>query len=811
LTAVHARWAAALAVALPLQSSAVWAQPASSEFAVPKYVSLVDEAETDEGRDEEVDLANVVLTAARTVTTVQEAPAIITVIPDEEIHDLGFERLLDVVDLVPGWFSSGVFHSQLEMPIPRGTTQGMLYIRDGLSLFDPGVNVPQTWRIAPLETVKRVEMVTGPGGVLWGANSFLGIMSVTTKDAEDVDGVEVGVLGRDGNGDRGAFRSYIMVGIPKILSKKIKLFLHGSFETYQGPRMQLPQLYLTSVIPTPRGPSTYGPLATSDQSRSYLVNFDGKLTLGDVKLTWQVPWMKRYLPIDGFTGHILQEDLPEDSARDPDTGDLLCPDEPPFNDPTDNCFDKGREARIHSYYWYDRYVMGEYKRRLADGKFALSLKGYGVQFVREITPATGYTPHNILEGGANVFLSVGSYRGGSSLDLETRLADSLRFLFGGEAFYEWLPDATTGSRQGPGSEATWTGDNSRLPFYCPVRPNGMGGIEEIPNCPTTSVFESDRTNLAAYGDLQWKPIDDLSFDGGARVQVAPDSLGNLGYDPEILLGASTVWNFAPDWHLKLNYAEGFRAPVFNNTNANGGATNIVGNPEMEVERSNAVQAEVNARLFRGRGALRELVVRGDYSYTVLSDLIQVIQVHYENTGQRGIHSAEFAAKAYLSGGHRLDLSYTWLQVSDDRVGHFRALPEHWFHIASVLDIVEGRFAFWNRLRVTGSTEDPNQLVEFRDLAYDELGRPYNSVTGAMGPVSMESHDAVFDHLPASGRLATGFILWPMKNLEVQAAVNNAFNERAYHPDVNYALAPQLERLYAANYDYWLTLSAAYRY
>ena len=31
---------------------------------------------------------------------------------------------------------------------------------------------------------KRLEVVTGPGGVLWGANSFLGIVNVITKDAE---------------------------------------------------------------------------------------------------------------------------------------------------------------------------------------------------------------------------------------------------------------------------------------------------------------------------------------------------------------------------------------------------------------------------------------------------------------------------------------------------------------------------------------------------------------------------------------------------------------------------------------------------
>jgi 2-polyprenyl-6-methoxyphenol hydroxylase-like FAD-dependent oxidoreductase len=69
------------------------------------------------------------------------------------------------------------------------------------------------------------------------------------------------------------------------------------------------------------------------------------------------------------------------------------------------------------------------------------------------------------------------------------------------------------------------------------------------------------------------------------------------------------------------------------------------------------------------------------------------------------------------------------------------------------------------LRVIGSLEDPNQIVEYRDMAYDELGRPYNVVTGAMGPFSAESHAAVLDHLPASRRLSAGFLYWPWPEVE----------------------------------------------
>jgi len=51
-----------------------------------------------------------------------------------------------------------------------------------------------------------------------------------------------------------------------------------------------------------------------------------------------------------------------------------------------------------------------------------------------------------------------------------------------------------------------------------------------------------------------------------------------------------VWNFIPNWHLKLNYTQGFRPPVFNNTVSNGEDLQINGNPKLNVETSDAVQA-----------------------------------------------------------------------------------------------------------------------------------------------------------------------------------------------------------------------------
>ena len=96
-----------------------------SDFEVPTYVAV--EATTADESDEQIELANIVQTAARAITTVQEAPAIVTVIPDEEIHDRGFQRALDIFDGVPGWMGVSVFHGQFDFALARFPAIAMYY------------------------------------------------------------------------------------------------------------------------------------------------------------------------------------------------------------------------------------------------------------------------------------------------------------------------------------------------------------------------------------------------------------------------------------------------------------------------------------------------------------------------------------------------------------------------------------------------------------------------------------------------------------------------------------------------------------
>ena len=66
--------------------------------------------------------------------------------------------------------------------------------------INPAVTISLAIAGKTLETIKSIEVVTGPGGVLWGANSFLGIVNLISKDADDINGLEAGIGYGDGDG-----------------------------------------------------------------------------------------------------------------------------------------------------------------------------------------------------------------------------------------------------------------------------------------------------------------------------------------------------------------------------------------------------------------------------------------------------------------------------------------------------------------------------------------------------------------------------------------------------------------------------------
>jgi|GEM_PF-725816 len=801
------RWAVTLAAFVfavslwPLGAAAQDNSPAKEsddfdfehEIEVPVVVE-VTAGPASELDNEDIELSNVVLSAAKGVTTVQEAPTIVTVITADDFNERGYENLEDIIDIVPGFLRLDAVNSQFPYSLARGITQGTLYLHNGLSLFEPTTNVPTMSRVMPTEIIERVETITGPGGVLWGANSFQGLVNIITKDAGDVEGgLEAGFRVGDGNGDRSVFRGYAMSGITGLFDMDIDVFTHFSVENYKGPRLQMAPHLLSSPSPAPNAPSVFGPFASSDQPRSTLFNIDGKIQIGDVTISYLYPFGERYVPL-GFAGGVVREDLPEDSQLDAE-GNALCSPVParlpnglpnPEAIADDVCSDRARVNRASQLNLFDRYISAEYRTRFADNRAGAKIRAYGIQFVRDFRQLPLWSPSRTLDGGLSIGLNLNNFRYGVTFDGDFEIGATGRVLYGAEIDRSVAPDDAGDSIQGAGRPGSIFApiDLDRINPPCPLIPSSdqPGTAVFVPDCPLIGIFEADRTTLGAFINPQWKPLKRLTLDAGVRVQAAPNALSNanLGFDTQLLFSGAAVLNVVDEWFLKVNYAEGFRPPVFNNTNSNGTGIQIDGDPDLEVESSQAIQTEINARLYKGKNQIREVSFRANYSYTLLENLIQIASGRYFNEAPRNIHSAEFLGKLYAVGGHRVELSYTWLRSESEQRGRIFALPEHWFNIAGVFNVFDERLLATSTLRVRGAQEDPNKLFEYRDLM-DPLAEGINP-----------AFDVVVDRLPPAANLSAGLLFRATEDITVTANAFNIFNARFYQPDVFTDLEPRFE-------------------
>ncbi|MDB4953071.1 MAG: TonB-dependent receptor [Myxococcales bacterium] len=776
------------------------AQPTAGQVTDVEVPSVVIEQGNESAgaaQDEALDLANIVQSAAKGVTTVQEAPAIVTVVTSDEIRDRQFQNLLDLTDTAPGWSRVGLAHSTFDLPLVRGQVQAVQFLHDGLSLFDPFVNIPVTNRAMPMELIKRVEMITGPGGVLWGSNSLLGILNVITKDAEDVEGIEAGGGFGNGTGDRLMARAYVMAGKSDLLGGKLKVFAHGSFETYQGAQLDMPLLVFHDPLPQPNSANTYGPLTTTQEAQSMIVNLNAKVTYDKLQIRVSYPMGEMYKPM-GLSGEPVRNGN-TDPRWPQDCTSGTCKDivfDTSAIDPT-SASKKNRSDT------FDRYAVAEYRQG------GVTARAYMIEFVRGFAPLQVLAPSQLIQGGLSFGANLTSYRYGGALDGDFELGHKARVLYGAEGFREWMNVDTTTSRQGAGAQSNFGApdDLTRLPILCPrIWDPAKMAIVPVAGCPLTFAFDAKRTVLGAYVSPQYRPNKQLIFDAGVRAQVAPEALGTLSYPLRLTAAGTVVWSFIPNWHVKLNYAQGFRPPVFNNTSSNGEGVELTGNPNLKVETSDAAQGEINARIFKGERRIRELTFRVDGSYTRLSNLIQITGGGYQNSGDRALMSGEFLGKLYIQGGHRIELGYTWLRVDTSDKGRIRSLPEHWFNLATVFNLVTNRLTATTNLKISGATEDPNRLVEYRGLTYDATGQPVPA-TG----VNVAATDLVLDRLPPIAELSLGLTWLPTSKLAVRAAVYDLLAGHFYHPDVFFDYEPHLEYLPNPMEGFRAYVSALYQY
>jgi len=145
------------------------------------------------------DLINFEVTSvSKKAESLNNASAAIYVITGDDIRRSGVRSIPEALRMAPGitvaqltgntWsISSRGFNNEF--------ADSLLVLMDGRSMYTPlfgGVY----WDVQDtlLEDIDRIEVIRGPGGTLWGANAFSGVINIVTKSADKTQGgyVQVG-------------------------------------------------------------------------------------------------------------------------------------------------------------------------------------------------------------------------------------------------------------------------------------------------------------------------------------------------------------------------------------------------------------------------------------------------------------------------------------------------------------------------------------------------------------------------------------------------------------------------------------------
>lgn len=124
-----------------------------------------------------------------------EAASAIQVITGEDIRRSGAVNLVDALRLAPN-LNVQQINSYARAVSARGFNalfaNKLLVLIDGRFIYTP-LYAGVLWdaQNVLLEDLDRVEVISGPGGTLWGANAVNGVINVVTKSARETQGLYV--------------------------------------------------------------------------------------------------------------------------------------------------------------------------------------------------------------------------------------------------------------------------------------------------------------------------------------------------------------------------------------------------------------------------------------------------------------------------------------------------------------------------------------------------------------------------------------------------------------------------------------------
>lgn len=198
------------------------------------------------------ELANLEITSvSRRPERLSDAPASVFVITGDDIRRSGATNLPEALRLAPNLEVARVDSRQYAISArgfnqPNLIANKLLVLIDGRTVYTPLFSgVFWDAQDTLLEDVDRIEVISGPGATLWGANAVNGVINVITRRAAETQGtllvagagnLERGAAARQGGklGADGAFRVYGKISDRDQTSRADGTSAHDSWDSGQA-------------------------------------------------------------------------------------------------------------------------------------------------------------------------------------------------------------------------------------------------------------------------------------------------------------------------------------------------------------------------------------------------------------------------------------------------------------------------------------------------------------------------------------------------------------------------------------------------
>jgi outer membrane receptor for ferrienterochelin and colicins len=466
-------------------------------------------ARADDGPDLDALLSEkVVTTASKTAETSTNAPATASLMTAEDIQRYGIHTVDEAIAFLSlgGFSSDNLYNPEIGargVLIPGDQGAHMLVLVDGHAVNEPlhgAANLGRGLGI-PIELVDHIELILGPGSVLYGSNAMLGVINIVTKRGRSHSGVHVVAETEIGK----SYRAGASFGATtKVLNAPFQIVSGFDFYKQDGPTFDFgPQGVIDDLFSMqPMRFSRTGPPTGIWGGKATKTHY-AMVPAGYVRLEWG----KFTLNVHGST---FKRASPYSSQYINVISD--------FNDPEN--------------YQIDRVLRGD------------------------LTYRTQLTSHAGLT--ARVYGDSTDRR--TYVDYSRRLAcrfpvttcrdenDGLSRWFGGElqGSLDWWNN---------GKAVTLIGVDGRY-RYAQYRSDTLDYDTGMPLRSSTAVIDSPYSMMAAYLQQTVQPLPWLAFNGGARLDYDPR------FDPVVSPRVATTVNVWEGGALKATYAEAFRAPTF---------------------------------------------------------------------------------------------------------------------------------------------------------------------------------------------------------------------------------------------------------